>query len=150
MALCGSVVNRLQLGRPAAYLQAAYERTDRTVWIFDSFQGLPPPNEEQFPADRGDEPYRFPQLAVSLEEVTENFRRVGLLSHQVTLVKGWFKDTVPDARIKRFAVLRLDGDLYESTIQVLEALYSKLSPGGFCIIYVPRRSASEGRSAQTR
>ena len=113
---------------------AAYECTDRTVWGFDSFQGLPPPNEQQFPADRGDELYRFPQLAVSLEEVTENFRRVGLLSDQVKLVKGWFKDTVPDAPIEQIAILRLDGDLYESTIQVLEALYSKLSPGGFCII----------------
>ena len=117
-----------------AAVLAAYECTDRTVWGFDSFQGLPPPNEEQFPADRGDELYRFPQLAVSLQEVTENFRRVGLLSDQVTLVNGWFRDTVATATIEQIAVLRLDGDLYESTIQVLEALYSKLSPGGFCII----------------
>ena len=50
------------------------------------------------------------------------------------LVKGWFKDTVPAAPIERIAVLRLDGDLYESTIQVLEGFYPRLSPGGFCII----------------
>ena len=71
---------------------------------------------------------------MSLEEVTDNFRRVGLLSDQVRLVKGWFKDTVPIAAIEQIAVLRLDGDLYESTIQVLEGFYSRLSPGGFCII----------------
>ena len=46
----------------------------------------------------------------------------------------WFKDTLPDAPIDRIAVLRLDGDLYESTIQALDALYPRLSPGGFCII----------------
>ena len=61
-------------------------------------------------------------------------RRVGLLSEPVRLVKGWFADTVPTAPIERIAVLRLDGDLYESTIQVLEGFYPRLSPGGFCII----------------
>ena len=66
--------------------------------------------------------------------MTDNFRRVGLLSDQVRLVKGWFANTVPAAPIERIAVLRLDGDLYESTIQVLEGFYPRLSPGGFCII----------------
>ena len=47
---------------------------------------------------------------------------------------GWFKDTLKDAPIENIAVLRLDGDLYESTIQALDALYPRLSPGGFCII----------------
>jgi O-methyltransferase len=112
----------------------AHEERSRKVWSFDSFQGLPPPNEIVYPRDRGDQLHHFPQLAVSLEEVTENFRRVGLWSDQVRLVKGWFKDTVPTAPIEQIAVLRLDGDLYESTIQVLNAFYPRLSPGGFCII----------------
>ena len=80
-----------------AAVMAAYESRDRTVWGFDSFQGLPPPDEERYPQDHGDQLYRFPQLAVSLEEVTENFRRVGLWSDQIRLVKGWFKDTAPDS-----------------------------------------------------
>jgi O-methyltransferase len=117
-----------------AAVLAAYGETGRTVWGFDSFQGLPPPNEEDYPSDRGDQLHRFPQLAVSLEEVVDNFRRVGLLSDQVRLVKGWFKDTVPAAGVEKIAVLRLDGDLYESTIQVLEGFYPRLSAGGFCII----------------
>ncbi|GAB4710285.1 hypothetical protein MOKP122_44800 [Mycobacterium avium subsp. hominissuis] len=49
-------------------------------------------------------------------------------------VPGWFKDTLKDAPIDRISVLRLDGDLYESTIQALDALYPRLSPGGFCIV----------------
>jgi O-methyltransferase len=101
---------------------AAHEDKDRTVWGFDSFEGLPPPDDAKYPADRGDQLHRFQELAVSLEEVTDNFHRVGLWSEQVRLVKGWFKDTVSAAPIDRIAVLRLDGDLYESTIQVLEAL----------------------------
>jgi len=117
-----------------AAVLAAHEVNDRRVWGFDSFQGLPPPNETKYPGDCGDQLHRFSQLAVSLEEVTDNFRRLGLLSDQVQLVKGWFKDTVPVAPIEKIAVLRLDGDLYESTIQVLDGLYPRLSPGGFCII----------------
>jgi O-methyltransferase len=117
-----------------AAVLAAYEERERTVWGFDSFEGLPPPNAELYPNDRGDQLHRFPQLAVSIEEVIENFRRMGLWSEQIRLVKGWFKDTVPSAPIERIAILRLDGDLYESTIQVLNGFYSKLSPGGFCIV----------------
>ncbi len=100
-----------------AAVLAAYDERQRKVWGFDSFEGLPPPNAELYPNDRGDRLHQFRQLAVSLEEVTENFRRVGVCSDQVQLVKGWFKDTVPAAGIEKIAVLRPDGDLYESTIQ---------------------------------
>jgi O-methyltransferase len=66
--------------------------------------------------------------------VRANFQRYGLLDDRVRFLPGWFKDTLSDAPIERIAVLRLDGDLYESTIQALDGLYSRLSPGGFCII----------------
>ena len=69
-----------------------------------------------------------------LEHVKENFQRYGLLDEQVRFVKGWFRDTLPHVPIERLAVLRLDGDLYESTIQALDGLYHKLSPGGFVIV----------------
>jgi O-methyltransferase len=88
-----------------AAVLSAYSEKERTVWGFDSFQGLPPPNEADYPKDRGDQLHRFPQLAVSLEEVKDNFRRVGLWSDRVRLVKGWFKDTVAAAPIKKMAVL---------------------------------------------
>jgi O-methyltransferase len=52
----------------------------------------------------------------------------------VKFLVGWFKDTLPSAPIEKLAVARLDGDMYESTIQAIEALYPKLSPGGFCIV----------------
>lgn len=111
-----------------------YEITDRKVWAADSFEGLPCPNPEQYPADRGDTHYLEPHLAVSLEEVKLNFSRYGLLDEQVCFLKGWFKDTLPNAPIERLSILRLDGDMYESTMDALANLYDKVSTGGYVII----------------
>ena len=85
-------------------------------------------------ARRRDRLHQFPQLAVSLDQVRDNFRRYGLLDDQVRFLQGWFRDTLPSAPIERLAVLRLDGDLYESTIQALEGLYDRLSVGGYVIV----------------
>ena len=75
-----------------------------------------------------------PILAISLEEVQENFRRYDLLDGKVKFLKGWFRDTLHVAPIRELAILRLDGDLYESTMDALNALYHKVSPGGFIIV----------------
>jgi len=112
----------------------AFGVTDRTVWAADSFEGLPPPDPERYPRDAGLDFSRFQELAVSLPEVQENFRRYDLLDERVRFLKGWFKDTLPGAPIERLAVLRIDGDLYESTMDALTHLYPKLSPGGYCIV----------------
>ncbi|MCG3774477.1 MAG: Mycinamicin III 3''-O-methyltransferase [Nitrospira sp.] len=110
---------------------AAYGVKDRVVYVADSFQGLPP---SEVPEDAGDTHHTHPYLSVSQEQVAANFQRYGLLDDQVVFLKGWFKDTLPTAPIDRLAILRLDGDMYASTMDALNALYSKLSPGGFCII----------------
>lgn len=113
---------------------AAHGCTDRKVYLADSFQGLPPPNPELHPADTGDIHSTIPFLAVSEEEVRENFRRYHLLDDQVVMLKGWFRDTLPQLRSHQWAVIRLDGDMYESTMDGLVHLYDNLSPGGFAII----------------
>jgi O-methyltransferase len=104
---------------------------DRVVWVADSFEGLPPPTHRQ---DEGFDFTGFPYLSVGLDEVRELFARYDLLDTQVKFLKGWFKDTLPTAPIERLAILRLDGDLYESTMDALGSLYGKLAPGGFCIV----------------
>jgi O-methyltransferase len=111
-----------------------YAEFDRQVWVADSFSGLPPPDAEAYPADKGDKHHRLTNLAISAAEVRKNFERYGLLDERVRFLQGWFKDTLPTAPIEKLAVLRLDGDMYESTIQAIEALYDKLSPGGFVIV----------------
>jgi hypothetical protein len=113
---------------------AAYDVRDRRIWVADSFEGLPPPTPERFPADARSWLHKVPVLAVPLEEVKGNFARYDLLDEQVVFLKGWFKDTLPSAAIKRLALLRLDGDMYESTMDTLKALYDKVSPGGFIVI----------------
>jgi hypothetical protein len=106
---------------------------DRKVYVADSFEGLPKP-DGTFPQDNGDTHYLDPMLSVSLEKVTENFNKFGLVDKNLIFVKGWFKDTIPNLKVDKLSILRLDGDMYESTIQVLDGLYDKLSVGGYLII----------------
>ncbi len=103
----------------------------KTVWVADSFQGLPKPQGD---IEKYDHHYIFDEMVVPLEQVKENFRKYGLLDDGVQFLEGWFKDTLPTAPIKKLALLRADGDMYSSTIDILENLYPKLSKGGFCII----------------
>lgn len=112
----------------------AHAITNRIVWVADSFAGLPPPNPGKYPADADAIFHHCLFLAVSLEQVQSNFAKYNLLDSQVRFLKGWFKDTLPDAPIKQIAILRLDGDMYESTMDALNALYHKLSPGGYVIV----------------
>ncbi len=125
-------------GGAAIFMRAvlsAHRDSARTVWVADSFQGLPKPDPERYPADAGVPFFEFNHiLGVSLEEVKGNFARYGLLDEQVRFLVGWFRDTLPQAPVERLAVLRLDGDMYESTIETLNALYVKLSIGGYVII----------------
>lgn len=112
----------------------AYGDQTRKVFACDSFEGLPKPNAGQYPSDVGNAFHTYNNLAVSLEDVQENFRRYGLLDDQVQFLKGWFKDTLPVAPIQQLAVARLDGDMYESTMDGLVHLWPKLSVGGYLII----------------
>jgi hypothetical protein len=114
-------------------VMAAYGVADRRVFVADSFAGLPAP-EERYPQDAGDTHSTETFLAVSRADVEENFRKYGLLDSNVVFLQGWFKDTLPAAPIERLAVMRLDGDMYGSTMDAFRALYAKLSPGGYCII----------------
>lgn len=112
---------------------------DRTMWVADSFEGLPEPDPEKYPVEARmhSSPVmsrRFNHFAAGLDEVRRNFATFELLDDQVRFLKGWFKDTLPTAPIEKLAVLRLDGDYYESTMDALTSLYDKLSPGGYTIV----------------
>ncbi|HEY2326341.1 MAG TPA: TylF/MycF/NovP-related O-methyltransferase [Gaiellaceae bacterium] len=111
----------------------AYGITDRTVWVADSFKGLPEP-DPRYPADAESLWHTADHLRVSLEAVQENFRSYDLLDDQVRFVEGWFRDTLPGLRDQTWSVIRLDGDMYESTMDALTNLYPGLSPGGFLIV----------------
>ncbi|UZF91287.1 TylF/MycF family methyltransferase [Bosea sp. NBC_00550] len=111
-----------------------YSDKQRRVFVADSFEGLPLPKPDVYKADIDDPHHTYAELAISLEEVKSNFSRYNLLDDQVVFVKGFFEDTLQKLTENTFALLRLDGDMYESTYCALEELYPQLSPGGYIII----------------
>ncbi|HMD71260.1 MAG TPA: TylF/MycF/NovP-related O-methyltransferase [Bryobacteraceae bacterium] len=110
---------------------AEYGVKDRVVWVADSFEGLPKPDEDKYPELHW---WSGGEMAVSLEEVQNNFRKYGLLDEQVKFLKGFFVDTLPKAPIQRISVLRVDGNMYESVTQTLQYMYPKVSVGGYIIL----------------
>lgn len=121
-------------GGAAIFMQGylkAHGIKGRRVVLADSFEGLPASGE---PDDPSLTPDSFPQLAVALETVIENFRKYDLWDDAVLTLKGWFSETLPSCGVERLALLRADGDLYTSTTDILENLYDKVSPGGVVII----------------
>ena len=117
----------------------AYGVKDRVVWVADSFEGLPEPDAEKFPREAKAHhgaviSKAYKNFAAGYELVRHNFEAYGMLDDQVRFLKGWFKDTLPTAPIGKLAVMRLDGDYYESTRDALVNLYDKLSVGGYVII----------------
>lgn len=112
---------------------AAYGITNRRVIGADSFAGLPVTSSD-VTDDAADHLRNCPEFSVSLEEVKATISRYGLLDEQVVLLKGLFKDTLPVAPVETLAVLRLDGDMYESTMDGLINLYDKVSPRGSVIV----------------
>lgn len=111
----------------------SYQVSDRVVWLADSFKGLPPPKPE-YPEDKDDTHYLFEELGISQDQVRANFKKFDLLDNQVKFIEGWFNETLYKSAIKQIALLRLDGDMYESTFVSLEALYHKVEVGGYVII----------------
>ncbi|MEK6250803.1 MAG: TylF/MycF/NovP-related O-methyltransferase [Actinomycetota bacterium] len=106
---------------------------ERTVWVADSFQGLPAPDAAGFPEDRELDLSQVEFLAVPVGEVWGYFARFGL-ERGVELVEGFFDETLPGLRDQRWSVIRLDGDTYEATWVGLESLYPGLSAGGYLIV----------------
>jgi len=110
---------------------------ERRVFAFDSFKGIMPSQNITWGPDLKTRDHWGGAFHVnSLEAVTANFRKHGLLDDNVNLVPGWFKDTLPayKNKIEKIALLRVDGDLYESTFQILEHLYDLVAVGGVIIL----------------
>lgn len=78
---------------------------------------------------------RWPPFPGGVETVKANFQKFHLLDSRVHFVVGYFNDTLPKLKEPaHLAILRLDGDMYSSTMDILENLYDRVVPGGYCII----------------
>jgi O-methyltransferase len=106
----------------------------RKVYVADSFAGLPPPDPTKYRDPAGDPHHTFKELIVPADEVQKNFEAYNLLDENVVFVEGFFEETLPKLDASPYALIRLDGDMYGSTIVALENLYPKLSPRGYVII----------------
>ena len=79
-------------------------------------------------------------LSVGVQAVLQNFERYGISHKQVVPVEGYFIDSMPLLRAKlqsrgeKLAILRLDGDMYDSTVDVLYNLYDLVEIGGFVVV----------------
>ncbi len=116
-------------------LQTAYGQGHRKTWAADSFQGLPKPRlKPDLDSGLDFSESSQPSISCSLEEVKDNFLKYDLLDDGVEFLPGWFSETLPDAPVKQLALLRLDADMYASTMEALRHLYPRLVTGGFVII----------------
>jgi hypothetical protein len=114
------------------------EQDLRQLWLFDTFEGMPPPGEHdrtssgQLAADRFEQESRW--AYAPLGEVEANIARTGYPADRVTYVQGKVEDTIPGSAPDQIALLRLDTDWYESTRHELAHLWDRLNPGGVLIV----------------
>jgi len=114
----------------------------RSTWLLDSYEGLPDPTSNDFNAEQSEtgvhiRPLPRGSCLGTYEEVRALlFEKKRLDPGRVFMVKGWFQETLPEARQKigPIALLRLDCDWYESTLYCLENLYGQVVPGGYVVI----------------
>lgn len=121
-------------GGSGAMMAAACRDTgfQRDIWLFDSFEGLPPPTEKDNALERT---YYFKGMNKgSTGHVERIFRKLELPLDRVHFVKGWFENTIPSAEVDQIAVLHIDADWYESVSLVLHQLYERVIPGGYIIL----------------
>ncbi len=128
----------------ASFLMAELLRqagvSDRTVWLFDSFEGLPPPAEVDGPAalacvSNTEHVRHFDNWRASVEEVKRTAEKLGV-SRYTRFVKGWFEETLPanKARPGPIALLRIDADWYGSVKCCLDNLYDEVVEGGLIVL----------------
>jgi O-methyltransferase len=130
----------------AAMARAAIDSGDksRLIHLFDSFVGIPEagPNDADGQPGLGERPSqemlgRLVSSGISVcsaEQVRKNLLGWGIPREMLVFHQGWFQHTVQDWDRRRISLLRLDGDLYESTSVCINGLYPFLSSGGVCIV----------------
>jgi hypothetical protein len=113
---------------------------DRKVYAFDSFQGISQHNEKDieftnsFGVGNGNQRESNGITAVSLDICKDNINRFECNMDKFLFVEGWFVNTLPKLTDEKFAIVRLDCDIYESYKTCLEYLYPRLVIGGYLII----------------
>lgn len=119
-------------GGTAALLaySATHSKLGRTVWLLDSFQGMPETSEIDGEAAKA----HIGKEKGDIARVNELLKSVGVNSRRVRILPGWFTETFPSVSAGQIALLNIDADWYESVKLCLETFYDRVSPGGFISI----------------
>ena len=124
---------------------AQLQDTDRTVWLYDTFEGMTPPSEFDVEVTSGASAQELLRrtavgdgnniwCVADLEDVKSNLLSTGYPESHLRFIKGDVAQTLARNTPERIALLRLDTDWYESTRTCLEVLYPRLAIGGVCIL----------------
>jgi O-methyltransferase len=123
-------------GGTAAILarSATHSRLNRTVWLFDSFQGMPQTAPQDGTSFDGHAPEEhIGKVVGDVSRVNEVLRLVRADMGRLRIVPGWFQDTFPtiSPSISQIALLNIDADWHESVKLCLEMFYDRVVSGGF-------------------
>ncbi|HKN74640.1 MAG TPA: TylF/MycF/NovP-related O-methyltransferase [Candidatus Acidoferrum sp.] len=106
---------------------ATRSRFNRTVWLLDSFQGMPETTVEDGDVAKA----HVGKEVGDIVRVNEALKRVNADMSRVRIVGGWFQDTFPSVAVQKIAILNIDADWYESVKLCLETFYDRVVQGGF-------------------
>lgn len=111
---------------------------EKRIFLFDTFEGMPPPGAEDIAWNSTSAKNKFPKVDKwcysTLDEVKNNLSKVNYPENNIFYIEGRVEDTLPHPSINRISLLRLDTDWYNSTKHELECLYDKVVFGGIIII----------------
>ncbi|HEY9651911.1 MAG TPA: TylF/MycF/NovP-related O-methyltransferase, partial [Coleofasciculaceae cyanobacterium] len=111
--------------------EASQSRYKRNVWLYDAFQGMPKAHATN------DDDYSKSIEGNFIGSEAQTLRilhRLSIPNDQFKIIKGWFKDTLPNAQKTPIALLHIDCDFYDPVKQVLETFYDSVVPGGYVIL----------------
>ena len=131
MGVPGDVVELGSLtGMTAAVIQRTLEDfgSDKKLYLYDSYEGLPP----KFSPKDGNCPLKPENFKTSPEHTVQRFTDLGLRQPQI--VPGWFADTLPHSLPEQICFAHVDGDVYQSVKESLEAIYPRLSSGAIVLV----------------
>ncbi|MBL9148828.1 MAG: class I SAM-dependent methyltransferase [Phycisphaerae bacterium] len=124
-----------------AAVNLSYGKKPRDLWLYDSFEGIPAPlaidgvAAKNYVGGKDDGSLQTTNCLVAEESyVLELLGKLRFPRDRTHVVKGWFQNTVPVTQPKQIAILRLDGDWYESTKVCLDHLYPLVAKGGAIVI----------------
>ena len=119
--------------------------SNRTFWLYDTFEGMPDPTDVDVDVDGKaatdrlalDDSLKHQShvwAIAGIEEVRRNLESTGYPTSKINLIKGRVEETIPETLPEKISILRLDTDWYESTKHELEHFYDRVVPGGVVII----------------